>query len=83
MKPIPHTPNLFRLTRFAAVNCFLVREDDGLTLVDAGLPGSAAAFWPPPPRSEPRSAASYSPTPIPITSALSTPSVNGCPAWKC
>ncbi len=41
MKPSPHTPHLFRLTRFAAVNCFLVREDDGLTLVDAGLPGSA------------------------------------------
>ena len=41
MKPIRHTPNLFRLTRFAAINCFLVREDDGLTLVDASLPGGA------------------------------------------
>ena len=41
MRPIRHTPNLLRLTRFAAVNCFLVREDDGLTLADANLPGSA------------------------------------------
>src|SRR5258708_1957824 len=41
MTPIRHTSNLFRLTRFAAFNSFLVREDDGLTLVDANLPGSA------------------------------------------
>jgi glyoxylase-like metal-dependent hydrolase (beta-lactamase superfamily II) len=33
--------NLFRLTRFGMINCFLVREDDGLTLVDTGLAGSA------------------------------------------
>ena len=32
------------LTRMRAVNCFLVREDDGLTLVDTGLPGSAEAI---------------------------------------
>jgi glyoxylase-like metal-dependent hydrolase (beta-lactamase superfamily II) len=41
MKPIQETKNLFRLTRFGMVNCFLVREDDGLTLVDAALAGSA------------------------------------------
>jgi glyoxylase-like metal-dependent hydrolase (beta-lactamase superfamily II) len=35
------TKNLFRLTRFAMVNCFLVKEDDGFTLVDTGLTGSA------------------------------------------
>jgi glyoxylase-like metal-dependent hydrolase (beta-lactamase superfamily II) len=35
------TKNLFRLTRFGMVNCFLVREDDGLTLFDTGLAGSA------------------------------------------
>lgn len=34
------TNNLFRLTRFGMVNCFLVREDDGLTLVDTGVAGS-------------------------------------------
>jgi glyoxylase-like metal-dependent hydrolase (beta-lactamase superfamily II) len=35
------TTNLFRLTRFGMVNCFLVREDDGFTLVDTGLRGTA------------------------------------------
>jgi glyoxylase-like metal-dependent hydrolase (beta-lactamase superfamily II) len=38
------TKNLFRLTRFGMVNCFLVKEDDGFTLVDTGLAGSAAAI---------------------------------------
>jgi glyoxylase-like metal-dependent hydrolase (beta-lactamase superfamily II) len=38
---VKETDHLFRLTRFGMVNCFLVREDDGLTLVDADLPGSA------------------------------------------
>jgi len=36
--------NLFRLTRFGMVNCFLVGEDDGLTLVDTGVAGSAAGI---------------------------------------
>lgn len=31
-----------QLTRFGLVNCFLVREADGLTLIDAGLKGSGA-----------------------------------------
>jgi len=38
---VQETKNLFRLTRFGMINCFLVREDDGLTLVDTGLAGSA------------------------------------------
>jgi len=38
---VQETKNLIRLTRFGMVNCFLVREDDGLTLVDTGLAGSA------------------------------------------
>jgi len=38
---VQEAKNLFRLTRFGVVNCFLVREDDGLTLVDTGLAGSA------------------------------------------
>lgn len=33
-----------RLTRFGMINCFLVREDDGFTLVDTGLAGSGAAI---------------------------------------
>lgn len=40
MKQIEITPEIFQLTRFGLVNCFLVREDDGLTLVDTMLPGS-------------------------------------------
>ena len=41
MQLVQETRNLFRLTRFGMVNCFLVREDDGLTLVDTGVAGSA------------------------------------------
>jgi glyoxylase-like metal-dependent hydrolase (beta-lactamase superfamily II) len=41
MRFVPETKNLYRLTRFGMINCFLVREDDGLTLVDTGLAGSA------------------------------------------
>jgi glyoxylase-like metal-dependent hydrolase (beta-lactamase superfamily II) len=33
---------LTRLPWILPVNCYFVREDDGLTLIDAGLPGSAA-----------------------------------------
>ena len=41
MHLVQETKNLVRLTRFGMVNCFLVREDHGLTLVDTGLAGSA------------------------------------------
>ena len=41
MKITQVTPNSIQLTRLAFVNCYLVRESDGLTLVDTGLPGSA------------------------------------------
>jgi glyoxylase-like metal-dependent hydrolase (beta-lactamase superfamily II) len=44
VKLVQETETLFRLTRFGMVNCFLVREDDGLTLVDTGLAGSAAGI---------------------------------------
>ena len=44
MKVVQETENLFRLTRLGMINCFLVREADGLTLVDAGLAGSAASI---------------------------------------
>jgi glyoxylase-like metal-dependent hydrolase (beta-lactamase superfamily II) len=33
--------DITRISRFGFVNCYLVREDDGLTLVDAMIPGSA------------------------------------------
>jgi glyoxylase-like metal-dependent hydrolase (beta-lactamase superfamily II) len=32
--------NLIQLTRLAFFNCFLLREDDGFTLIDTGLAGS-------------------------------------------
>ena len=38
MKTTPHGPNLLQLTRLGMVNAYLVREDDGFTLVDTGLP---------------------------------------------
>jgi glyoxylase-like metal-dependent hydrolase (beta-lactamase superfamily II) len=42
MQIVQETSNLYRLTRFRMVNCFLVKEEDGLTLVDTNLPGSCA-----------------------------------------
>jgi glyoxylase-like metal-dependent hydrolase (beta-lactamase superfamily II) len=36
--------NAYQLTRWGFVNCYLIREADGLTLVDTGLPGSQDAI---------------------------------------
>ena len=36
--------DITRISRFGFVNCYLVREDDGLTLVDTMIPGSAKAI---------------------------------------
>ncbi len=41
MKTSGHGAHLTQLTRFGAVNAYLVREDDGLTLVDTLVRGSA------------------------------------------
>jgi glyoxylase-like metal-dependent hydrolase (beta-lactamase superfamily II) len=41
---VQETENLFRLTRFGMVNCFFVREDDGLALVDTNIAGSATGL---------------------------------------
>ena len=41
MQLVQETKNLVRLTRFGMVNCFLAREDDGFTLIDTGVAGSA------------------------------------------
>ena len=41
MKTTPVTANSVQLTRLGFVNCYLVRESDGLTLIDTGLSGSA------------------------------------------
>ena len=42
MKTTPLTENLVQLTRWRFVNAYLVREDDGLTLVDTTIGGGAA-----------------------------------------
>jgi len=47
MRVTSHGNYLTQLTRLPhvfPVNCYLVREDDGLTLIDAALPGSAPAI---------------------------------------
>lgn len=41
MRSVVYGPNLIRLTRWWVVNCYLVRENDGFTLVDTCLSGSA------------------------------------------
>ena len=40
MRTTPITENLIQLTRFGLVNAYLVREEDGFTLIDAMLPKS-------------------------------------------
>ena len=44
MKARPVTPNLVRLTRLRLVNAYLVREDDGFTLVDTTIKGQPDAL---------------------------------------
>ena len=44
MKTTSHGKNLIKLTRLGMFNCYLVREDDGFTLIDTNLPGSAKSI---------------------------------------
>jgi glyoxylase-like metal-dependent hydrolase (beta-lactamase superfamily II) len=44
MKSTSVTPNVTQLTRFHFVNAYLVREDDGFTLVDTTMGNAADAF---------------------------------------
>ena len=44
MKTTTVTPNLVRLNRMHFVNAYLVREDDGITLVDTTMGGAADAL---------------------------------------
>jgi glyoxylase-like metal-dependent hydrolase (beta-lactamase superfamily II) len=39
-----HGAHLFRLTRFGLFNSYLLRDEDGLTLIDTNMPGSAPAI---------------------------------------
>lgn len=41
MRSTEHGARLIQVTRLGCINCFLVRDDDGLTLIDTGLPRSA------------------------------------------
>jgi glyoxylase-like metal-dependent hydrolase (beta-lactamase superfamily II) len=42
LKLIRETSHLTRITRFGMINCFLVQEDDGFTLVDTSLSGTGS-----------------------------------------
>lgn len=44
MRIVQETENLYRLTRFGMINCFLLREQGGCTLVDTNVRGSAFAI---------------------------------------
>jgi glyoxylase-like metal-dependent hydrolase (beta-lactamase superfamily II) len=44
MKTASITENLIQLTRYRFVNAYLVREDDGFTLVDTTMPKTGAAI---------------------------------------
>lgn len=44
MKITQYGDNLWQLTRWGAFSSYFVREEDGLTLVDTGLPGSGKAI---------------------------------------
>jgi glyoxylase-like metal-dependent hydrolase (beta-lactamase superfamily II) len=44
MKTTTVTANSYQLIRLGFVNCYLVWEADGLTLIDTGLPGSAGGI---------------------------------------
>jgi glyoxylase-like metal-dependent hydrolase (beta-lactamase superfamily II) len=44
MKTIKHTNNLYQLRRLRYFNSFLVKEDDGYTVVDTNWPGSHQAI---------------------------------------
>jgi glyoxylase-like metal-dependent hydrolase (beta-lactamase superfamily II) len=37
-------PDIIRITRYGFVNCYLVREDDGFTLIDTNMGGQAQAI---------------------------------------
>src|SRR5258708_22158194 len=44
MKVTTHSNNLFQLTYMGWINCYLVREDDGFTLIDTTMNGQAQAI---------------------------------------
>ncbi len=45
MKVTAYSNNLFQLTRLEFVNCYLVREEDGFTLIDTGISGQGQPIF--------------------------------------
>jgi hypothetical protein len=85
MRVAPHGEHLIELTRFPRffpVGAYLVREDDGFTLVDTASRPRPRESWQRPTRTAARSGASCSPTPTATTSARSTPSARPCPRLR-
>lgn len=41
MKLHAHSPTLYRIAHYGLINCYILVEDDGLTLVDTGIAGTA------------------------------------------
>lgn len=58
MKSETITDNLIQLTRYRLVNAYLVREDDGFTLIDTTMPKTGAAMIEAPVRRAARSSGS-------------------------
>jgi len=44
MQIVQESPNLVRLTRFRMINCFLVHEEGGCTLIDTNVKGSSRSI---------------------------------------
>jgi glyoxylase-like metal-dependent hydrolase (beta-lactamase superfamily II) len=44
MQLVPISSHAFRLTQYGFVNCYLVRESDGFTLIDTGIKSDAASI---------------------------------------
>ncbi len=44
MQIVQESQNLYRLTRFRMINCFLVREEDGCTMIDTNVGGSTESI---------------------------------------
>ena len=61
-----------RISRLGFVNAYLVGENDGLTVIDTMIAGSAGKIIAGAEASVRQSSASSSPTPTPTTSARST-----------
>ena len=76
-------PDVHRVSRMGMVNAYLVREDDGLTLIDTMLPRSGTRRRPPLRRPVLRSCASRSPMLTVTTSARSTSSPESSATPRC